>query len=49
MIIIAESLPIMNVIIVILGSFAKFFKISSGNRKLTELLFVNIKEIFRNL
>ena len=44
MIIIAESLPIMNVIIAILGSFAKFFKISSGNRKLTELLFVNIKE-----
>ena len=44
MIIIAESLPIMNVIFVILGALAKLFKISSGNRKLTELLFVNIKE-----
>ena len=44
MIIIAESLPIMNVIFVILGGLDKLFKISSGNRKLTELLFVNIKE-----
>ena len=44
MIIIAESLPIMNVIFVILGAFAEMFKVSSGNQKLTELLFVNIKE-----
>ena len=44
MIIIAESLPIMNVIFVILGLIAELFKVSSGNQKLTELLFVNIKE-----
>ena len=49
MIIIAESLPIMNVIIVILGSIAKLFKISAGNMKLTELLFVNIKEKWKKL
>ena len=44
MIIIAESLPIINVIFVLLGLVAKLFKVSSGNMKLTELLFVNIKE-----
>ena len=44
MIILAESLPIMNVIFVILGAIAELFKVSSGNQKLTELLFVNIKE-----
>ena len=44
MIIVAESLPIMNVIFVILGLIAELFKVSSGNQKLTELLFVNIKE-----
>ena len=44
MIIIAESLPIINVIIVLLGLLTKLFKESSGNKKLTELLFVNLKE-----
>ena len=44
MIIIAESLPIINVIFVLLGLVAKLFKVSSGNMKLTELLFINIKE-----
>ena len=44
MIIIAESLPIINVVFVLLGLIAKLFKISAGNMKLTELLFVNIKE-----
>ena len=37
--IIAEGLPIVNIIIVIFRAIAKIFKISSGNKKLTELLF----------
>ena len=42
--IIAEGLPVVNIIIIIFGIFAKIFKISSGNKKLTELLFENLKE-----
>ena len=44
--ILANSLPIINVIFVLLGLLAEIFKISSGNKRLTELLFVNIKEKF---
>jgi hypothetical protein len=42
--IIADGLPIINVIFVAFKLFAKFLKISSGNKKLTELLFENLKE-----
>jgi len=42
--IIADGLPIINVIFVIFKLFAKILKISSGNKKLTELLFENLKE-----
>jgi hypothetical protein len=42
--IIANSLPIVNIIINFFECFAKVIKISSGNRKLTELLFENLKE-----
>ena len=49
MIILANSLPIINVIIAILGAIAKISKICSGNKKLTELLFVNIKEKFKKI
>ena len=41
-IIIAEGLPIVNVIFIIFGIVARAFKISSGNKKLTELLFENL-------
>ena len=43
-IIIAEGLPIVNVIFIIFGIVAHVFKISSGNKKLTELLFENLKK-----
>ena len=43
-IIIAEGLPIVNVIFIIFGIVARVFKISSGNKKLTELLFENLKK-----
>ena len=43
-IIIAEGLPIVNVIFIIFGIVARAFKISSGNKKLTELLFENLKK-----
>ena len=42
--IIADGLPIINIVFVIFGIIAKIFKISSGNKKLTELLFENLKE-----
>jgi hypothetical protein len=42
--IIAEGLPIVNIVFIIFGIVAKVFKISSGNKKLTELLFENLKE-----
>ena len=41
--IIANGLPIVNIIINIFECFIKSIKISSGNRKLTELLFENLK------
>ena len=40
----AEGLPIINIVFIIFGLMAKIFKISSGNKKLTELLFENLKE-----
>ena len=42
--IIADGLPIINIIIIIFRIVAKIFKISSVNLKLTELLFENLKE-----
>ena len=42
--IIADGLPIVNVIFTIFKLIAKVFKISSGNQKLTELLFENLQE-----
>ena len=42
--IIANGLPIVNIIINCFKCFVKAIKISSGNRKLTELLFENLKE-----
>ena len=42
--IIADGLPIVNVIFTIFKLIAKIFKISSGNKKLTELLFENLQE-----
>jgi hypothetical protein len=42
--IIANGLPIVNIIINCFKCFVKVIKISSGNRKLTELLFENLKE-----
>ena len=40
----ADRLPIVNVVCIIFSFIAKIFKISSGNKKLTELLFENLKE-----
>jgi len=40
--IIADGLPIMNVIFIFFRLIAKVFKISSANKKLTELLFENL-------
>ena len=42
--IIADGLPIVNIVYVFFSLLAKIFKISSGNKKLTELLFENLKE-----
>lgn len=42
--IIADRLPIINVVCIFFSLIAKIFKISSGNKKLTELLFENLKE-----
>ena len=40
----SDALPIVNIIFIFFKSFAKIFKISSENKKLTELLFENLKE-----
>ena len=42
--ILADGLPIVNVVFIIFKLIAKVFKISSGNKKLTELLFENLQE-----
>jgi len=42
--IIADGLPIVNIVFAIFRIFAKVLKISSRNKKLTELLFENLKE-----
>ena len=47
LIILANTLPILNVIFVVLGFIDEIFKISTKNKKMTELLFVNIKEKFK--
>ena len=43
-IIIADRLPIVNIVCIFFSFIAKIFKISSGNKKLTELLFENLNE-----
>ena len=40
----ADGLPIVNIVFIFFKIIAKIFKISSGNRKLTELLFENLKK-----
>ena len=42
--ILADGLPIIGVVFTIFRLIAKVFKISSGNKKLTELLFENLQE-----
>ena len=42
--IIADRLPIVNIVCIFFSIIAKIFKVSSGNKKLTELLFENLKE-----
>ena len=42
--ILADGLPFINVIFIIFKLITKVFKISSGNKKLTELLFENLQE-----
>ena len=42
--IVADGLPIVNIVFIIFRLIAKIFKISSGNKKLTELLFENLQE-----
>ena len=42
--ILADGLPIINVIFIFFKLITKVFKISSGNKKLTELLFENLQE-----
>ena len=42
--ILADGLPIVNVVFIFFKLIAKVFKISSGNKKLTELLFENLQE-----
>ena len=39
----ADGLPIINIIFIVFGIIGRVFKISSGNKKLTELLFENLK------
>ena len=43
-IIIANGLPIVNIVFIIFKIIAKILKISSGNKKLTELLFENLQK-----
>ena len=47
--VIANGLPIVNIVFIIFKVITKIFKISSGNKKLTELLFENLqrKKIMR--
>ena len=40
----ADGLPIVNIIFIFFKLIAKIFKISSGNKKLTELLFENLQK-----
>ena len=47
--ILANGLPIINVIVSFFKIIAKIFKISSGNKKLTELLFENLQKKPKNL
>jgi hypothetical protein len=42
--IIADGLPIINIIFIFFKIIAKIFKVSSGNKKLTELLFENLQK-----
>ena len=42
--IITDRLPIVNVVCIFFSIIANIFKVSSGNKKLTELLFENLKE-----
>ena len=42
-------MPIINVIVSFFKIIAKIFKISSGNKKLTELLFENLQKKPKNL
>ena len=42
--ILADGLPIVGVVFTIFKLIAKIFKVSSGNKKLTELLFENLQE-----
>ena len=44
LLIIADGLPIVNVVFIFFKALAKIFKISSGNKRMTELLFENLKE-----
>ena len=44
LLIIADGLPIVNVVIIFFKTLAKIFKISTGNKRMTELLFENLKE-----
>ena len=44
LLIVANGLPIVNIIIIFFECFVESIKIASGNRKLTELLFENLKE-----
>jgi len=46
--IIADGLPIVSVVFTVFKLIAKVFKISSGNKKLTELLFENLQEKKQN-
>ena len=42
--IIADGLPVVNVVFIIFRLVAKVLKVSAGNRKMTELLFENLKK-----
>ena len=42
--IVADGLPIINIVFIFFGLIAKIFKLSSHNQKLAELLFENLKE-----
>ena len=44
LLVIADGLPIVNIVFIFFKALAKIFKISSGNKRMTELLFENLKE-----